>query len=350
MIRLNLAIAFALCLVSSPSYAQASRFIVTATSASIHQSPSGASRVIGQSPKGSVLDVRGELAGWIEISWSGAANGIAYVPASAGVIEKPAPVSVQTEPQRPLRPMTIDEYVHGISSPQAAASDSTNSYRLAPAQRPMTIDEYVHGASTGQTATASSAAGSPNPPAAYVAEAVAAVSATSTRRANMARPSRPSYVVPAHFVGFGGRIGNRTLNIGGTGRFWSRSPLGVQFEMFRDRMGNAAAERVSWLQFAPSVLYALPGAVNDYLWVRPYVGAGPTIDRATLRSADPSAVTASSKTSLGLELFGGGEMTFAGLPQFALSADLGYRKMSTAFAGFERPRMRVALSGHWFVR
>ena len=98
------------------------------------------------------------------------------------------------------------------------------------------------------------------------------------------------------------------------------------------------------------MLYALPNAVSDYFWLRPYLGGGATIYRSTLRSANSAEASSSSDSSLGLQLFGGGEVTFAGVPRFALSADVGYRKMPTAFAGFERRKIGFALSGHWFVR
>ena len=189
MIRFPLAVAIALCLSSSPSYAQSPRFTVTAMSASIYQAPSAGSPVIGQSSEGAVLDVRGELAGWIEVAWPKAAKGIAYVRAATGRIEKPVPGRVAT----------------GV-------------------QRPMTIDEFVHG---------TSASGSPNPSAAYVAEAVEAVSAASTPRPNVTA-SNATYVAPAHFVGLGGRIGDLTPSVGATGRVWSRTGVGVQFEIFRD--------------------------------------------------------------------------------------------------------------------
>jgi hypothetical protein len=146
-------------------------------------------------------------------------------------------------------------------------------------------------------------------------------------------------------------MGSLTPSIGATGRVWSRRRLGVQFEIFRDATTHAAtAERVTSLQFAPSVLYALPNAVSDYFWVRPYLGGGPTIYRSTLRSANPAEIGSSSNSSLGLQLFGGGEVTFAGMPRLAISADVGYRRMSIGFAGFERRKIRFALSGHWFVR
>ena len=310
MIRFASAVAIALCLSPAQSYAQSPRFIVTATSASIHQAPSAGSPVIGQSAEGAVLAVRRELADWIEVAWPKAATGIAYVRAATGSIDRQVPNRLQ---------------------------------------RPMTIDEFVHGTPAAQVPASSAAPASPNPPAAYVAEAVQAVSAAATAHANVMAPNAAS-VAPTHFVGLGGRIGNLAANVGGTGRVWSRAGVGVQFEIFREARTNAAtAERVTSLQFAPSVLYALPNAVSDYFWLRPYLGGGAKIDRSMLRVANPAA-SGLSYNSLGLQLFGGGELTFAGAPRFALSTDLGYRKMPAGFAGFERRTIGFALSGHWFVR
>ena len=322
MIRFILAVAIAICLSPSQSYAQSQRFIVTSTSASIYQAPNVGSLVIGHSLEGAALDVRRELLGWIEVAWPTAAKGIAYVRAATGSIEKP-----------------------GLN-------------RAAPAvQRPMTIDEYVHGTSAAQAATSPAASGSTSPSAGYVADAVAAVSAGSTARQNVTT-TNATYAAPTHFVGLGGRVGNVSTNfgdlatnIGATGRVWSRNRVGVQFEMFRDARTNAAtAQRVASLQVAPSVLYALPNAVSDYFWLRPYVGGGATIGHSTLRSTNSLDVSSSSHKALGIQMFGGGEVTFAGVPRFALSADVGYQKARAGFAGFERRRLRFALSGHWFVR
>ena len=328
MSRFALAVAIALCLSPSRLYAQSPRFTVTTESASIYQAPSAASPVIGHSTGGAVLDVRAESAGWIEVAWPNAAKGVAYVRTATGRIEKA------------FRPMTIDEYVHGTPAVQGRVS--------LPAQKPMsplTIDEFVRA-----TSTSAPASGSSTSSAAYVKEAVAAVAAASTPRRNVTT-TKPAYVAPAHSVGLGARIGDLTPSIGATGRVWSRANVGAQFEIFRDARINAAAtERVTSMQFAPSVLYALPNAVSDYFWLRPYIGGGPRIYRSTLHTANPAEVSSLPDTSLGLQLFGGGEVTFAGVPRFALSADVGYRRMQTEFAGFERRKIAVALSGHWFVR
>ena len=105
MIRFALAVAIALCLSPSQLYAQSPRFTVTAVAANMYQAPNAGSQVIGQSSKGAVLDVRGELAGWIEVAWPDAAKGIAYVRAGTGSVEKPVPNRVATEVRKP---MTID--------------------------------------------------------------------------------------------------------------------------------------------------------------------------------------------------------------------------------------------------
>jgi hypothetical protein len=303
MIRSVLIVAIALCLNPSTSYAQNPKFTVTAASASIYQAPSAASPVIAQSPKGAVLDVRGEVAGWIEVAWPTTGKGIAYVRDTTGV----------------KRPMTIEEFVHSTPAP------------LAPASSP----------------------DSANPSTAYIGEAVRAVASAGTPRQN-ANAAAPTYRPVTHFMGIGARMAALTPlapKLGVTGRLWSRKRVGVQLEIMRDATTNAAtAERVTSLQFAPGLLYALPSTVSDYVWVRPYFGGGPAIYRSTLRSTDQTEIASSSSSALGLQFFGGSEFTFAGLPRFALSADAGYRRMPTGPLGFEHRNVRFALSGHWFVR
>ena len=142
MTRFALAVAIAFCLAPSSSYAQTSRFTVTAMTANVYAAPSVRSAVVGHRARGAVLEVRREVGDWIEVAWPGTAKGVAYVPAPNGWMEKPWPTGAATEVQQPQRPMTIDEFVHGRSTLQSSA------------------------AQTGSSA---------QNPAAYVAEAVAAV-------------------------------------------------------------------------------------------------------------------------------------------------------------------------------
>jgi len=66
--------------------------------------------------------------------------------------------------------------------------------------------------------------------------------------------------------------------------------------------------------------------------------------------AAAGATDSVSDTRLGFQAFGGGEVTFAGVPRFALSADLGYHWRPTSFAGFELGGLGLSVSGHWYVK
>jgi opacity protein-like surface antigen len=98
------------------------------------------------------------------------------------------------------------------------------------------------------------------------------------------------------------------------------------------------------------VLYALPDGVTDYVWVRPYAGAGPRFVRQSLRAAAQPEGASVSETRLGFQLFGGAEVTFASLPGLAVSAGLHYGWLSNPSAGFELGGLGASVSGHWYVK
>lgn len=296
MIRSTAAVVVWLCLNPAWLQAQTTQFTVNVPSAGIYQTPNTGSPIVGQTAKGAVLEVRRNLGNWIEVTWPIGTEGVAYVSPSAGLIGQPAP-----------RPMTIAEYV---ARPASAPSPFA-------------------------------------PPAASPVPASAGVAAPRTTAAQ----SGVMYVAPTHFVGLGGRIGGNPRAVGGTGRVWSRRRIGLQLEVSRDARTNAAtADRMTTLQFAPSVLYSLPNQVNDYVWIRPYVGGGTTFYRSSLNASTSGAAPETNDTGLGLQAFGGGEITLAAVPRFAVSADVGYRKAPAPFAGFERRKVSLTVSGHWYVR
>ena len=135
-----------------------------------------------------------------------------------------------------------------------------------------------------------------------------------------------------------------TVGFGATARGWSRKRLGVQLDVSRYALTSPTAPgRVTSLQVAPSVLYSLPDRVTDYFWLRPYLGAGLNLSRST---QDGFGTTSKS----GFQAFGGGEMTFASIPRFALSADIGYRRSRAPFDGFELGGVNFSIAGHWYVR
>jgi hypothetical protein len=152
---------------------------------------------------------------------------------------------------------------------------------------------------------------------------------------------------PAHLLGFGGRVGGPQFSVGAAARAWSQQRYGVQVELSRVAPGNDPGRTTS-IQFAPSVIYALHDRVFDYWWLRPYVGAGPSLERRHADGLVPGASDPLAETSIGFQVFGGGEFTFASLPRFALSGDLGYRRQPTSFAGVDPGGLGLVVSGHWY--
>ena len=93
---------------------------------------------------------------------------------------------------------------------------------------------------------------------------------------------------------------------------------------------------------APSVLFSLPDRVGDYVWLRPYVGGGASLQRATQTGFGSTSET-------GFQAFGGGEFTFASAPRLAVSQS-GYRRTHALYEGFELGGLRVGLSAHWYLK
>jgi hypothetical protein len=104
------------------------------------------------------------------------------------------------------------------------------------------------------------------------------------------------------------------------------------------------------VQFEPGVVYGLFDHVSDYVWVRPYVGTVLSFNHETLSVTAPVAVQSSSDNSVGFRLFGGAELMFASAPRFGLTADLGYRRQPSPFAGFEPGRLSATIGGHWYIK
>ena len=50
------------------------------------------------------------------------------------------------------------------------------------------------------------------------------------------------------------------------------------------------------------------------------------------------------------EAFGGAEFTFASMPRFGVSTDVGYRRSDATFEGFSTDRLSLAVAGHWYIR
>jgi hypothetical protein len=170
-----------------------------------------------------------------------------------------------------------------------------------------------------------------------------------TIRPSAPSPARTLYVAPTHTVGIGVMAGGSSMGFGASARGWSRRRLGFQLEVSRFEMTSLlAVGNMSATDIAPSVLYSMRDHVSDYLWLRPYVGVGAHIGHSTLTESTPGVAMTSS--TLGMRVFGGGELAFSSLPQFALSADVGYYHLPSPFVGFEPGGMGMTVSGHWYVK
>ena len=300
MIRRAAAVAVALCL--SPAWLSAQTitvFTVKAASADVHLSPSTGSPVIGRAPNQAVLEVTRELGSWVKVPWAGVPEGVGYVHVSMGSIGpgSSSELSRQTE---------------------SASAQPASESRPAPQSVPIPA-----------------AIGAESPVARARLPAIQAV-----------------YVTPStHRLGFGGRVGTPSNGFGASARAWSHKRLGIQLEMSRHVLDTTEknAVRVSSIQFEPSLIYSLPDRVTDFVWVRPYLGSGVSLVHQTLGSVTPG-VGSVSEGKRGLQVFGGSELTFAGVPQFALSVDLRYRWAQSSFAGADFGGPGAAVSGHWYVK
>jgi hypothetical protein len=279
MIRHAVAVAFAICVSPASLYAQTAQLTVNTPSATIYKGPSVGSPVIGQAPRGAVLEVVRELGDWVKVTWPAVPDATGYVRTSAGSVTR------------------------------------QGSGQGVPAFGRATLDTVPMGN--------------------------AATNASPTQIAGQPAPTGGAI---SRVMGFGGRMGGSALGFGGSLRGWSKKRIGVQVEVSRYSLTSVdAAGRVTTLEVAPSVLYALPNRVGDYVWLRPYVGAGLNLQRAT----QPGFGSA-SKT--GFQAFGGGEFTFASAPRLAVSTDLGYRRVPAPYQGFDLGDMRLGISAHWYLK
>ena len=290
MIRHAAAVAVVMLLSPAWLVAQSTTLTITTASANVHKAPGIGSPVIGQAARGTVLPVTRELGSWVKVLWPAAADSVGYVHVSWGTIA------------------------------HRATSDATRASTIAPARAPEPA-----------------------------LSAAAAASADSARPVEPPAAMRPVYVTPAsHGLGLGARMGASPTGFGVTARGWHRNRLGIQLDVSRYAQTSLTTSHVTAMQVEPSLLYSLPDRVTDYLWLRPYVGSGATLRRSS-NSATPGGVSV-SESDFGVQMFGGGEVTFAGAPQFALSADLGYHWYRTPAAGFDGGGFGLSLLGHWYVK
>lgn len=291
MIRHASAVAIALVFHTTPVFGQSAgtpiaELIVKTTAADVHKSPTVASPVIAKAHGGTVLEIRRNLGSWVEVPWPNTEAGIAFLHVNTGTI-----------------------------APRSSAPAS-NGAQAAVAQ----IAAVAAAATAAVTANSGARAGDP-----------VAMKQSASQAA--------TYVsLPSHRIGMGALMNASKPGFGATARTWWQHRLGVQFNASRPELESADGRFATSTQFAPSILYSMPDGVTNGLWLRPYLGAGPRLYRAN------------QETRVGYEAFGGTEATLAAMPQFALSADMGYRWSRPSINGFEPRQIGYSLSVHWYVK
>jgi hypothetical protein len=300
MVRRIAAVALALTLNPMLLYAQDAVLTVTVASADVYKGPSTVTPVIGHASRGTALPVTRNLGSWAKVAWIDSPDGIGYVHVTMG----------------------------RLSSSNGAAPAGASS---APSAAPL-------------ASSSASAAMSPAP------RTAAREHTSSPTHERMAISGGPTDAPITHIVGLGGLVASRS-SFGATARAWRTDHLGIQLAIARDALSSdVAAGRVTSVRLEPGIVYGLFDHVSDYVWIRPYVGSVVSFRHDTLRVSAPAALEPVSDNSIGYRVFGGSELTFAGLPRFGVSAELGYRRFSTPFPAFEADRFTVSIAGHWYIK
>lgn len=294
MLRRMAAVVLALTLNPAAVRAQDAVLTVTVPSADVHKGPSTVTPVIAHVAQGTVLPVARNLGSWAKVPWPDAPDGVAYVHVTMGRLGPSTAGASAASTSQPAH-----------SSTPAAAAPASTAVPPAP-RRPAGEGVAVRGDSTDTPIS--------------------------------------------RVFGVGGLVGSMR-SFGATARAWRGNRFGIQLEVARDAMtSDIAAGRVTSLRFEPGVVYALFDHVTDYVWFRPYVGSVVSFRRQTLKVSTPGAAAPVSHNGVGARLFGGSELTFAGVPQFGLSAELGYSRFPTPFPEFEADRLSVSIAGHWYIK
>jgi hypothetical protein len=287
-----------LVLVLSPAVLRAQEIVLTVSvpSANVHKGPSTITAVIGQAPRGTVMPVSQNLGSWVKVSWPAAPDGVGYVHVTMGQFGPPTARAVTS----------VSSGTSAATAPGAATMPPAGAVTIPPAPLP------------ARTLT----------------------SEPSKQRGGVSR-----------IVGIGALVGSPSRTFGATTRVWPNRRLAIQFGLTRETMtSDVAAGRVTSLQFEPGVMYVPVDRLTDYVWFRPYVGSAVSFRRQTLSLGAPEGPDAKDN-GVGLRVFGGSELRFASLPQFAVSVEVGYRRFPAApFAGFEADPVTAAIAGHWYIK
>jgi hypothetical protein len=325
---------------------------VSEASANVHKTPSVGSPVIGKAPRGTALTVTRQVGDWVKVSWPSSEEGAGYVRTSALTSANAAAAPATTAKAAPAAaPKTAAGAKTAAGTKTAAAPAKASTAKTAAAKAP------ARAAGTKTTETATAAVPAPVGAKAAMTTPAPAPEPISARSAQVpvTRPTAPTpartlYVAPTHIFGVGVVAGGASMGFGGSARMWKKGRVGLQLEASRYTFDSVdLLSRATSTDIAPALLFAMNDRVTDTVWVRPYIGlAAHVIHSSRTDLIFPDANESAS--TLGARLFLGGEFSLASVPQFALSADVGYYKLPDPFVGFEPGGLGFSISGHWYVK
>jgi hypothetical protein len=341
MIRQAAAVIVALCVSASPLHAQNAATAMKMTvseSATVHKTPSVASPVIGNAPRGTELVVTREVGDWVKVAWPSSADGAGYVRVSAIARGSAAPAPAANAPAmaKPAAPAPKS----ATAKPATAAAKSGATAKAAPAP--------VGAKTTVEPMAPMSAK------AAVVPAPTPAPVAVSTEQIPVAQPSAPSpartlYVAPTHAFGVGA-LAAGSRGFGGSARAWKKGRLGMQLEVSRYTYDSVdVLSRASVTDIAPALLFAMNDHVTDSVWLRPYLGVAAHFARSSRTDLIFTDMTESANT-IGARVFIGSELSLSSVPQLALSMDVGYSQQPEPFVGFEPGGMGLSVAAHWYMK
>lgn len=300
------AAAVVIVLLLSPSWvtAQSTHLTVSVSSASVHKAPSTSSPVIGQAARGAKLEVTRNVGDWVKVAWPAAADGVGYVRVSVGSVSNGAVSNGATASAAPV-PANATAKVAPVPPPSQRVVTT-----------PVLLPEPETQAQTGNRLPV--------------------------------RTTSPSSSGTTHKFGIGALMGGPAFGLGVTTRAWSHKRLGVQFDFAHYNVSSPIdLGAMSSNEFGPSVLFSFNDHVADYTWLRPYIGAGMNFYQSSLTSP---LLGDMSDSRFGSQMFGGGELSFASVPQFAISTQISYRWFNEPRQGYDLGGVGVSLAGHWYVK
>jgi hypothetical protein len=348
MIRHAAAVVVALTLSTSPLHAQnAVTMTVNEASANVHKSPSVGSPVIGKAPRGTAITVTRQVGDWVKVSWPSSEEGAGYVRASALTQANAAAAPAKAAPTAASKPASSAKTATAAGSKTAATPAKATTSKTA-AKAPAAAAEAKAVATVAPAPVGSKAAVTTTTPA---PEPISARSAqVPVTRPSAPTPARTLYVAPSHIFGVGMVAGGSSMGFGGSARMWKKGRVGLQLEASRYSFDSVdLLSRATTTDIAPGLLFALNDRVTDSLWVRPYLGIAAHLAR-TSRTDLIFPDANESASTVGARMFLGGEFSLASVPQFALSADVGYYKLPEPFVGLDPSGMGFSISGHWYVK